>query len=155
MARRVGTVVALVLAVALGAVLLWPDGWAVNRLVVRIYVFFLDLGMPQAVTPEHYAAGLNVLAFVPLGWLGVAALRRRPWQVVGVLTAASVVVETAQLLPVLGREASIGDVVCNAGGAALGALLASVQVGRRVPREHAGGDEAVDERRDPARDDLG
>ena len=38
------------LAVVLAAALLWPDGAAVNRGVVRLYVFFLDRGMPSSVT---------------------------------------------------------------------------------------------------------
>lgn len=148
MARRVGTGVAVVLALVLGAILLWPDGWAVNRLVVRLYLVLLDLGVPAAVTPEHYAALLNVLAFVPLGWLGVAALRRRPWVVVGTLAAASVLVETAQLWPGLRREASLVDVVCNVAGAAVGVLAASVVAGRARRAEgleDPGGDEVLDE----------
>ncbi len=148
MARRVGTAVAVVLAVVLGAILLWPDGWAVNRLVVRLYLVLLDLGVPAAVTPEHYAVLLNVLAFVPLGWLGVAALRRRPWVVLGVLTAASVLVETAQLWPGLHREASLVDVLCNVAGAAVGVLAASAVAGRARRTdglEEPGGDEVLDE----------
>ncbi len=149
MPRRVGTVVAAVVAVALGGVLLWPDGWAVNRLVVRIYVFFLDLGVPRAVTPDDYATALNVLAFVPLGWLGVSALRRSPVLVVAVLAAASALVETAQLWPGLGRQASLADLACNTAGAAVGAVLASAL----VHDDDAGRDEAVDEAADPRADD--
>ncbi len=77
MLRRVGTVLALVFAVLLGGVLFWPDGSLVNRGVVEVYVVLLDAGVPPAVRPEHYGAALNVVAFVPLGWLGVAWLRRR------------------------------------------------------------------------------
>ncbi len=155
MDRRVGTVLAVVLAIALGALLLWPDGWMVNRLVVRVYVVLLDLGVPPSVRPEHYAAALNVLVFVPLGWLGVSALRRPAWLVVAVLAGASAVVETVQLWPGLGREASLFDVACNTLGAGLGALAASAAARRRPGDEHAGGDEALDERRHPGRDELG
>jgi glycopeptide antibiotics resistance protein len=157
--RRPTTWLVLVLAVALGAVLLWPDGWAVNRLVVHVYVFFLDRGMPQAVRPEHYAAVLNVLAFVPFGWLGVVWWRRPPWAVVGVLGALSVLVETAQLWPALHRDASPVDVVLNVAGAVAGALAGSVALRRSEERldalEGAGGDEAVDERRHPGGDGAG
>ena len=156
MRRRSGTAVAVGAAVVLVGILLWPDGWAVNRLVVRVYVVFLDLGVPPAVTPEHYAALLNVLAFVPLGWLGVAVLRRRPWVVVAALGAASALVETAQLWPGLRREPSLVDVACNVAGAALGVLAASVVAGRARRRvdglEDAGGDEVVDEAPDPRGD---
>lgn len=152
MGRRVGTVVAVVLAVLLCGVLLWPDGWAVNRLVVQVYVVFLDLGVPAAVAPEHYAALLNVLAFAVLGWLGVAVLRRRPWLVVAVLTAASVLVEATQLWPALRREASPFDVACNVAGALLGAGAASL-LGRRA-RRRAGGTDGAERVEDAGRGEV-
>ncbi len=149
MGRRVGTVVATLVAVVLCTVLLWPDGWAVNRLVVRIYLVFLDLGVPGSVTPEHYAALLNVLAFAALGWVGVAVLRRRPWVVVAVLSAASALVETTQLWPALRREPSLVDVACNVTGALVGAGAASllVRLGRRRGEraQDAGADQVVEE----------
>lgn len=147
--RRPGTGVAVVLAVLLVPVLLWPDGEAVRRVVVDGYVVLLERGMPPAVRPEHYAAVLNVLAFVPLGWLGVAALRRRVATTVLVLAGASALVELVQLLPVLDREASLLDVACNTAGAALGALAAS-----RV-REDPRRDEVVDEAGHVVGDHLG
>lgn len=155
MARRAGTVVAAVLALLLGVLVLWPDGERIRRLVLDVYLFFLDLGVPASITPEHYAALLNVLAFVPLGWLGVAALGRRPRTVVLVLGSASVLVETLQLLPFLHRDASLLDVACNTTGAALGALAASARVRRRGRGlDDAGGEEAVDEPLDVRRDDV-
>ena len=74
MARRAGTVVAALLALLLGALVLWPDGERVRRLVLDVYLFFLDHGVPPSVTPEHYAAALNILAFVPLGLVAVKML---------------------------------------------------------------------------------
>lgn len=152
MARRVGAAVAVVLAVVLCAVLFWPDGWVVNRVVVHVYLVFLDLGVPAAVTPEHYAALLNVLAFAALGWLGVAVLGRRPWVVVAVLAATSAVAETTQLWPALRREPSLVDVACNVTGAVIGAGAASLLRGlalRRAERadrpQDPGGDEVVEE----------
>lgn len=154
MARRAGTVVAAVLALLLGALVLWPDGERVRRLVLDVYLFFLHRGVPPSVTPEHYAAVLNVLAFVPLGWLGVA-LGRRPRTVVLVLAVSSAVIEALQLLPILHRDASLLDVACNTTGAAAGALAASAFVGRSRRRvQDPGGDEAVDEPLDVRRDDL-
>ncbi len=147
--RRPGTGVAVVLAVLLVPVLLWPDGEAVRRVVVDGYVLLLERGMPQQIRPEHYAALLNVLAFVPLGWLGVAALRVRVLTAVLVLAGLSGAVELVQLLPVMERQASLLDVACNTAGAAVGAFVAS-----RV-RQDAGRDEVVDEPRDVVRDDLG
>ncbi len=150
MNHRLGTVLAALLGVALGTVLLWPDGALVNRGVVAVYVFMLyRVGVPAWVGPEHYAAALNVLALVPFGWLGVVWLRRRVVLVVAVLGGASVLVETLQLLPVLHRQASLLDVACNTGGALLGALAGSL-----VVRHEAAGDELVDEGSHVGRDDL-
>ncbi len=156
MARRLTTALAVVLAVALGLVLLWPDGWVVNRAVVDVYVFFLERGMPQAVTPDHYAAALNVIAFVPFGWLGVAWLRRRPWVVVAALAAVSTLVELVQLWPALHRESSPLDVLLNVCGAAAGALLGSLATrgGRPEDLQDPGRDEPVDERGHPGADRL-
>ena len=107
------------------------------------------MGCRRQIRPEHYAALLNVLAFVPLGWLGVAALRVRVLTAVLVLAGLSGAVELVQLLPVMERQASLLDVACNTAGAAVGAFVAS-----RV-RQDAGRDEVVDEPRDVVRDDLG
>jgi glycopeptide antibiotics resistance protein len=159
--RRVATGVAVVLAVLLIALLLWPDGEAVRHGVVRVYVFFLERGMPQRVTPEFYAVLLNVAVFVPLGWIGVAVLRRPPVRVALALTAFSAAVELAQALPALGRDSSVLDVACNALGAVIGVVAASV-VSRHGPGRGSGAavdqarvDQTGDERRDVGRDQLG
>lgn len=165
--RRTGAprvpVVALtvVVVVLLGAVLLWPDGGAVNRAVVRLYVTLLDLGMPAWVTPDVYAVLLNVVLFVPLGWLGVSLLRRSPARVVLGLAVFSAAIELVQALPALGRDASVGDFLCNTLGAALGAVGASVvhRRRRRLDRpagagDQPGVDQPVDEGRDVRGDHL-
>jgi glycopeptide antibiotics resistance protein len=120
----VSTAVAVALALVVLAILLWPNGYAVNRGVVAVYAFFLQLGVPPWVKPEAYAALLNVLAFVPLGWLGVVAIGRRPLVVAASLVVLSVTVELAQALPGLARDTSVGDVVLNGLGGLLGVGLA-------------------------------
>ncbi len=149
MLRRVGTVLALIFAVLLGGVLLWPDGSLVNRAVVELYVVLLNAGVPSSVRPEHYAAALNVVAFVPLGWLGVAWLRRQVVVVVAVLAGLSASVEALQLLPFLHRQPTLLDVVCNTAGALVGALAGSLVRGEPAV------DELVDEGHDVGRHDLG
>ena len=121
--HRAGTAIALALAVVVLAALLWPEGYAVNRAIVRVYAAGLRLGVPSSVTPEDYALLLNVLAFVPLGWLGVVALRGRPVVVVAALVGLSVAVELVQALPGVARDPSVGDVVLNGLGALAGAGL--------------------------------
>lgn len=153
-------VLAVVLAVVLAAALLWPDGAAVNRGVVRLYVFFLDRGMPSSVTPEAYSVLLNVLAFAVLGVIGVTLLRWPPVRVAVLLTAFSAAVELLQALPSVGRDPSLIDVACNALGAVVGVVAASV-VGRRrhggggAAHDQAGIHETGDERRDVGGDHLG
>jgi glycopeptide antibiotics resistance protein len=67
----------------------------------------------------------NVLLFVPLGFLGVLALRRRVAAVTAVACGLSVVIEVSQFL--LGhRWADIDDVLLNTTGAFLGALAATI-----------------------------
>jgi glycopeptide antibiotics resistance protein len=159
--RRVATGAAVVLAVLLTALLLWPDGEVVRRGVVRVYVFFLERGMPPRVTPEVYAVLLNVAVFVPPGWIGVAVLRRPPLRVALALTAFSAAVELTQALPAVGRDSSLLDVACNALGAVTGVVAASV-VSRRglghgtgAAVDQARVDQTGDERRDVGRDQLG
>ncbi len=158
--HRVAPVLAVVLAVLLVVVLLWPDGWVLNRAVVRVYVFFLERGMPQRVTPEVYAALLNIAVFVPFGWVGVTLLRWPPVRVATALAAASAAVELVQALPAVGRDPSLLDVACNALGAVVGVVAASV-VGRRrhggngAGDDQSGVDQPGDERGDVGGDHLG
>jgi glycopeptide antibiotics resistance protein len=66
----------------------------------------------------------NVVLFVPLGFLGLLALRRRVPVVTVLVGALSVVIEGTQLM--LGdRWSDIDDVLLNCTGAFLGALAAA------------------------------
>jgi hypothetical protein len=152
---------AVAVAVVLGVVLLWPDGGVVNRAVVRLYVVLLEAGMPASVTPDVYAVVLNVALFVPLGWLGVSLLRWPPARVVLGLAAFSAAIELVQALPAVRRDASVGDLLCNTLGAAIGVAGASL-VRRRRARvrgragagHEAGRDQPVDEGSDVGGDRL-
>jgi glycopeptide antibiotics resistance protein len=158
--RRVAIGLAAGLAAGLAVVLLWPDGEAVRQAVLRVYVFFLHRGMPASVTPDVYAVVLNVVAFVPLGWVGVVLLRWSVPRVVLVLVALSAAVELLQALPGVGRDPSLLDVACNSLGAVIGALTASLVRRRRDGRlaavaDQARVDQSGDERRDVGGDRLG
>ena len=65
---------------------------------------------------------LNVILFMPLG-VGLALLGCRATRAIAVAFALSAVIELAQLLVVTGRDATIGDVLMNTVGGALGFAL--------------------------------
>ncbi len=77
--------------------------------------------------------GANVAVFVPLGFL--LPLRFPRWSSVVRMTligaGASAALEVAQYVLDLGRVSSIDDVLMNAAGAGLGALLAAAHRARR------------------------
>jgi hypothetical protein len=76
---------------------------------------------------------LNVLLFLPLGV--ALALIGVPWKraILG-MAALSACIETAQYFAVAGRDASLGDLLMNALGGALGfALATSAPIWRRPP----------------------
>ena len=84
----------------------------------------LQTGEPTPITDVV----INILFFVPLGFIGVHAQRRRPTAVLvarGALAGAalSLGVETLQFFTP-SRNPATSDVLTNGGGAALGALLA-------------------------------
>lgn len=74
----------------------------------------------------------NIVLFIPLGFL-LTLLFRRPWLGASLALTLSVAVELAQLL-LPGRFASPRDVLANALGAALGALIAWLMFIRRSSR---------------------
>lgn len=137
MVRPVPAVLAAVMLLALLVVVAWPDAWAINRAVVRLYVVGLDAGVPREVKPEHWAAALNVVLFVPATALVLLALPRLRWP--WVLCAAvlgSLAIEVVQGLGST-RQGDPLDVVTNSLGAALGCLL--VGAGRLWRRRRARG----------------
>jgi hypothetical protein len=62
---------------------------------------------------------LNILLFVPMG-VGLSLSGVAPWRAVLTMLALSTSIETAQLLLIPGRDATLGDVVTNTLGGALG-----------------------------------
>lgn len=100
---------------------------------------FLDGGWPRYWTAFDLA--INVVAYLPLGFLLALALRRRLGRIGGALAAAllgaglSCLLEGVQSwLPA--RVPSNVDLACNGGGAAIGAALALL-FGERVARRAA------------------
>jgi hypothetical protein len=67
-------------------------------------------------------SALNVILFVPLG-LGLALSGLPAKRAIAAVFALSVLIETAQLLVIPGRYATVGDVITNTIGGALGFAL--------------------------------
>ena len=108
-----------------------PISWVLNRLTVRLYVVGAYDLHQRWLLPEHVGYLLNVLLFVPFGALVVLIARWPWWEAALVATAVSAAIEIVQYLPVLGREAALVDVVCNALGGLLGAMAAALVLQRR------------------------
>lgn len=127
--RRLQVATAGLIAYAIGvvAVVFTPIGWQLNRLTVWIYYVLGHRPALARVTPEIVGVGLNVLLFIPLGFLLRQLLGTRAALAVAALT--SVGIEVVQLLPGLGREASLTDVASNLLGAGVGIALAAWWLG--------------------------
>lgn len=123
-------------AYLVGLILLvtWPDAWAVDRAIVRIYVFGLNhLGIPPSFGPPEWAVLLNVLVGIPPVAAVVVLLPRVRWWFWPVLALVlSLGVEFVQ--GYIGRLRDPLDVVANTLGALIGALLGRWWSARRGDR---------------------
>ncbi len=87
---------------------------------------------PQAAVPGGYLSSdvvLNILLFVPLG-VGFALAGANPLRAAVIGALASGAIELAQLSWIPGRYASVHDLLTNATGTAVGALLVTHWAGR-------------------------
>ncbi|WP_313356185.1 VanZ family protein [Microbacterium sp.] len=112
------------------AVLVLPIGY--SRIVGVIHQWIGD-----ALGVTSFGAGwvefaANVVIFAPLGFL-LTLLFRHPWHGTAVAVALSVAAELGQFV-IPARQPSLRDLLANALGAALGALLAVIIVRRRERR---------------------
>ena len=111
----------LLYPLAAGALLLTSDGWAVNRLNVRIwYAVTGAVGLREQVTPEMFAALANVALFVP--FFAALAVLVPTWWWVAAGAALSIAVELYQG-EIGTREQDLVDILANTAGAALGVGL--------------------------------
>lgn len=116
----------------LAALVFTPIAWALNRFTVRLYVLFRYTWpiAPDWALPEHYGLLLNVVLFVPFGYLAARLTGWSWWQASLTALATSVGIEVVQLG--LDREPSWADVATNTLGGCLGAILAAL-IARRRP----------------------
>ena len=132
-----------VYALTLVAIALWPkhidSAFDVNRTFVGRWL--LDLGLTGAQTYRLIEFSSNVVLYVPLGVLAMAAWPSRWW--VRVCLLAGAVSGTFELLQrfLAGRTASLQDVVANTLGGAIGAAL--VVVVRAVRQRRSRGSAAL------------
>ncbi len=108
-----------------------PISWVLNRLTLRLYVVGAYELHRAGCCPTTYGYLLNVLLFVPFGALVVLIARWPWWAAALVATAASAAIEVVQYLPVLHRQATLADVICNGLGGLLGAMAAALVLQRR------------------------
>lgn len=136
--RRLRLVAGVTYVVVLLLLVMTPISWVLNRLTVRLYVVGAYDLHQRWLLPEDVGYLLNVLLFLPFGALIVLIARWPWWEAALVATAVSAAIEVVQYLPVLDREATIADVVCNGLGGLLGAMAAAFVLQRRKYRHQRG-----------------
>src|SRR5690349_24617688 len=123
--RRLRLIAGVSYVVVLLLLVTTPISWVLNRLTVRLYVVGVYDLHQRWLLPEHVGYLLNVLLFVPFGALVVLIARWPWWEAALVATGVSAAIEVVQYLPVLHRDATIADVICNGLGGLLGAVAAA------------------------------
>ena len=131
--RLLAALVLLLYPLGAGALLLTSDGWAVNRLNVRIWSAVTGaVGLREQITPEMFAALANVALFVP--FFAALAVLVPTWWWVAAGAGLSIAVELYQG-EIGTREQDLVDILANTAGAALGVGLGLLV--RRLAGRHA------------------
>ena len=136
--RRLRLIAGVSYVVVLLLLVTTPISWVLNRLTVRLYVVGVYDLHQRWLLPEHVGYLLNVLLFVPFGALVVLIARWPWWEAALVATGVSAAIEVVQYLPVLHRDATIADVICNGLGGLLGAVAAAAVLQTRKYRHERG-----------------
>ena len=136
--RRLRLIAGVSYVVVLLLLVTTPISWVLNRLTVQLYVVGVYDLHQRWLLPEHVGYLLNVLLFVPFGALVVLIARWPWWEAALVATGVSAAIEVVQYLPVLHRDATIADVICNGLGGLLGAMAAAAVLQRRKYRHQRG-----------------
>jgi glycopeptide antibiotics resistance protein len=113
--------------IPLALVAFWPSpvDAPVQGELASLLKFLHAHGIPKWFNYQFVEASANVALFVPLGAVAALAFtEKRWWQIGAFALMVSGVIELGQLLFLHDRFASPLDLVTNAGGAVIGALLA-------------------------------
>lgn len=120
LARLLALLVILAYPFAAGALLLSSDGWSINRLNVQMWYLFSTPGIRAVTSPELYAAGWNVLLFIPFFAALGLWIPRWWWVPLGIATSAAVEIYQAGLGT---RRPEVGDLLTNTTGTIIGVAL--------------------------------
>ncbi|UOE42769.1 VanZ family protein [Agromyces larvae] len=125
--RKLLTVALVVYVGGALAVLLVPT---IGTAFGSVYSWFFNVVGWHWMRPSYLDVPANVLLFVPIGFLAVAWFERF-WCGFAIAVALSVGAEFAQIL-LPARDANPRDILSNALGACLGAVLATVLLRRKT-----------------------
>jgi VanZ family protein len=135
-ARRTAVVLLLLIAATVAIIVFTPgppDPGGQDSLHLYLDRAHLS-GLPSWIDFSFIQNLANVVLFIPLGFLGSLALRRRNYLVVLAAAGASGLIELVQLILLPDRVASLQDVLCNTIGALIGFLLSIPALRRRRQR---------------------
>lgn len=122
--------------VPLALIAFWPSplDQPIQGQMAQALQFLHHYGIPSWLSYGLVEASANVALFIPIGFVSSLAFPKKPWwriSALGVLVSGCI--ELGQLLFLHERFASPVDLVTNASGAVIGALLASAAL-KRMPR---------------------
>lgn len=121
-------VVLFALLIPLAFVAFWPTpvDQPIQGQLATILRFLHRHGVPAWFNHKFVEAAANVALFIPLGFASSLAFPKKPWWLI---SAAGLIIsccmELGQLLFIHNRFATPQDIVTNALGAVIGALLAA------------------------------
>jgi glycopeptide antibiotics resistance protein len=141
--HRLWQSVLIAMLVPLALIAFWPSpvDEPFQGLLARILRFLHRNGIPDWFSYRFVEASANVALFIPLGFVSSLAFPKKPWWRIGAFgLLVSGFIELGQLLFLHDRFASPGDLVTNASGAVIGALLATAVLKKVQARRLAAAD---------------
>jgi glycopeptide antibiotics resistance protein len=113
--------------VPLALIAFWPTpvDQPIQGLLTRILRFLHRNGIPNWFSYRFVEASANIALFIPIGFISSLAFPKKAWWRIGAFgLLLSGTIELGQLLFLHDRFASPVDLVTNASGSVIGALLA-------------------------------